>query len=417
MKIKDEIQQKRAQALQARVKKKLLARPKAETTFDFDDKMLVHYNVDLTPENLASFDTRIAQQILHFDKLSQREWEEFLREYVVYSAIQGGLNDFSLCFKSSFIGTGEKGCVEINFVMLSAEYLLRPNTMEELVDMLDTIDHELTHIKDENNKILTYQKFDNEKGFLPRAFVPSNFDFLQSLLDLSDKSIVEGISNGVYYFTDWEVHARAVAAMRLRRLAKILQNHARKETLISGLQQKRNATYFADCVEKIITNEAQHATYLQNHLSTFWPEVKKEFLKAVDVLKEPVENYCDDNIQKQLILNFPADMAGLIAEPELANQSTFDALFAFLLKADCRNSMAYYEIINAKDNKRSAQMLSELYGHIAKKGPATLYNFHKAMKAAGEFTAAEFGKSAFNPKHLEKEMVRQRNLRAAQEYL
>ncbi|MBR2433304.1 MAG: hypothetical protein IKB21_01700, partial [Clostridia bacterium] len=414
MKNKEEAEQKKVAQARARVKKKLSQRPSTDIVFNCDKKMLVSHNVEKTPENLANFDKRIAAQILQFDKLSQKQWEEFLREYIVYSAIQSGLNDFDLCFKSSFVGTHEKGCVDPNFVMLTAEYLLPTDNIDALVDMLDTIDHELTHIADERSNIITYQKFDNENGFLPRVFIPDNFRFLQDLLNFEDEKIIDGIADGVYYFTEWEVHARAVAAMHLMRLAKILQSEARKDGFIAGLQLRRNASCFTECVKDIISNEKKRGEFLRKHLDASWPLVQKEFAKVLPVLKQPAfSNYDDANCHKELILNFPLDMASLIAEPELTSQAAFDDLFDFLLRANCTNATPFYEIINAKANSRSAEMLSALYDHIAKNGPATLYSFHKAMLQAGDFAAEEFGKAVVNPKHLNRQMQIQHQKRAA----
>lgn len=417
MKKIDDAKRKKIAAARARVANKLSARPSGEVVFNADNKIFVSHTVENTPENLANFDNRIAHQILNFDKLSQHEWEVFLREYIVYSALQSGLNDFDLCFKTSFVGTPEKGRVETNFIMLTAEYLLPTSCIEEFVDMLDTIDHELTHIADEKSNIITYRKFDNEQGYLPRVFMPTNFEFLQNLLDFEDEKIVEGLSNGVYYFTEWEVHARAVAAMRLKRLAPILRDNARPAGFVEGLHQKKIATSFANCVNALCDTECKYADHLQQHLDKYWPVVQKEFAKVLPVLKGSVTSFDDTNSQKELILNFPLDMASLIAEPELSSQRAFDDLFSFLIRANCRNASPFYEIISAKQNVRSREMLSALYDHMSKYGPSSLYSFHNAMIQAGEFAAKEFGKVAINPQYLNREMALQHRKRANCEYI
>lgn len=414
MGIKDELENKKIATAQARVKKKLSARKDA--VFNPDTKIFVHHTIENTPQNLENFDKRVAQQVLEFNKLSQHDWEVFLREYIIYSAVQSGLNDFDLRFETSFVGTNEKGRVETNFVMLTAEYLLPASCLEDLVDILDTIDHELTHIADENQKVLTYRKFDNEKGLLPRAFVPANFEFLQDFLGFSDERIIERLAHGVYYFTDWEVHARAVATMRLERLAKILRAQVGEENFAKGIQQRRNASYFAQCVKNRVEKECKYSEKLQKCVETLWPPVQKEFQKAITVMKKPINLY-QESPHKQLILSFPVDMAGVLSEPELFSQEAIDDLFVFLIKADCRNATAFYEIINTKQNAHSAQMLSKIYEHISKKGPATLYSFHKAMLEAGKMVASDFGKTAIDPKHFERQMQIHREKRSRREYI
>lgn len=414
MRIKEELELKKIALAQARVKKKLSARK--DCVFNANTKFLVHHTIENTPQNLENFDRRIANQILNFDKLSQHEWEIFLREYIIYSAVQSGLNDFELKFETSFVGTNEKGRVETNFVMLSAEYLLPADCLNALVDMLDTIDHELTHIADENQNVLTYRKFDNENGLLPRAFVPANFELLQDLLGFEDDRIIERLAHCVYYFTDWEVHARCVASMRLEKLAKILMAQTCENKFDSGVQEKRNAKNFAFCVKNRVQTAYEYSEKLQKYLDKAWPVVQKEFQGAVQVLKKTATTPMAE-AQVQLILAFPVDMAGTLSEPELFTQEAVDDLFDFLIKNDCRNATAFYEIINIKQNAHSAQMLSKIYNHIAQKGPATLYSFHRAMLEAGKIVEGDFGKTAIHPKHLEKQMQIQREKRNNKEHI
>ena len=366
----------------------------------------------VAPQDMTKMLEKIITKICHADKLTENEYFDFMTDYLVYIASRDGIDNINIKISSKLHPLTTMGTIMpddknpgLVFINEYCDGFFRFTSFRDLFEMIDALEHEISHNFDLKYMPNTYLKFvcENGKDAYITSGVPKVFSGLfenHEFLDCATRW-----SKDQYFSMHAEQFARRRAYLNTKTFLKTILKYA-KVARVPTRQVSKIVHGFVKYEKEIMADEKERMQSAKDFFAGKASVAGKTINDIKFAWNNFIEHLCTDNLEDlsyispkkidlvQKDLSYFVQLCNLKV---LYNQENIDKLFAWQLGKEKLDLGLLMCIICQKRNTASEKQLGWLWEKL--KGSEEEQKFYTACE---KLFAKEEEKPLVNPNILEK---------------